>query len=163
MSAGVSVAGMVTEGMGGLRESQAAFRKHHQEVGGALLNISGIDTATGGPVDKDETRPVYTYQAWPKMVYHADGRELKVNTEAEQQDAIRRGFRNEPYIKPRIAVNDPAAEKKALMDTNLQLQAQLTSTNDVLAKMAVRLEQLEAREHDEPKRGPGRPPRTSGE
>ncbi len=140
---GVSVAGMVTDGMGGLKESQAAFRKHHQEVGEALLNISGIDTPTGGPVDKDETRVPYMHQEWPKMIYHADGRELIVHDDAERQDLFKRGFRNEPYPKPKIAVNDPATEKKALMDTNTQLQAQLTSTNDILAKMAARLEQLE--------------------
>lgn len=144
MSGAVSVAGMVTDGMGGLRESQAAFRKHHKEVGDALLNISGLDTPTGGPVDKDEARQPYIRQEWPKMIYHADGRELIVHDDTERQDHFKRGFRNDPYIKPKVAVNDPATEKKALMDTNTQLQAQLTQQNELILRMAERLEALES-------------------
>src|SRR3954468_24126991 len=73
VSANVHVAGMQgNDGMGGLVESVSKFCKHHKEVGEALLNISGIETPTGGPVDKDEPRPAYQRQEFPKMVYHAE-------------------------------------------------------------------------------------------
>jgi hypothetical protein len=54
------------------------------------------------------------------------------------------GWREEPYPRPQIAVLDPATEKKNLMDTNQQLQAQLI-------RMQERLEAIESAATD-PKR-----------
>ena len=145
MSANVTVAGLMTnEGMGGLKESIAKFRKHHQEVGDALLNISGVGTGPGGAVDKDEARPVYQRQEFPKMIYHAEKGEHIVFDAAELAEHLDAGWRREPYPKAKVAVLDPASEKKALMDTNSQLQGQITLQNDLLAKMAARLEALES-------------------
>lgn len=155
--ANVTVAGLMTnDGMGGLKESVAKFRAHHKEVGDALLNISGIDTLTGEPTDKDEPRPAYQRQEFPKMVYHAEKGELivedvdDVGGKMGLRSALKAGYRREPYPKPIVVVNDPATEKKALMDHNQQLQGQITSQNDVIERqnklmesMAVRLSALE--------------------
>ena len=125
MGANVSVIG-VNDGMGGLKESQAKFRKHHEEVGAALMNISGVGTATGDKVDKDEPRPGYQHEEYPFMLYKA-GEELGrvVKSKAERDEAMKEGWRVEPFPKPQVEVLDPATEKKALMEQNRQLQAQL--------------------------------------
>jgi hypothetical protein len=141
--ASVTVTGMGND-MGGLKESLTAFRKHHKEVGAALLNISGVGTVTGGPVDKDEERPAYRHQEWPIMLYHADGREVIVGdpdapegrNKADIKAHLDLGFRREPYVKPQIQVLDPATEKKELLATNRQLQAQITLMNEQLQKLA---------------------------
>lgn len=143
MSGTVTVAGLSDAGMGGLKESLARFHKHHQEVGAALLNISGIGTATGEPVDKDEPRPAYEHQPWPRMVYHQDGREVIVNGRGELADSVKRGFREEPYVKAKVAVGDPAAEKQALIERNTELEGKLNAQNDMLSKLMARLEALE--------------------
>ena len=142
MGANVTVLG-VNSGMGGLKESLTKFKKHHEEVGEALMNISGVGTANGEKVDKDEPRPPYQHQAFPKMVYHADGRELTVNDTVAHADAKKRGFRDEWYPKPQVQVLDPATEKKALLDERDQLRAQLATQGDLLAKLAARLETIE--------------------
>ena len=142
MGAHVSVIG-VQDGMGGLKESQAKFRKHHQEVGDALLNISGVGTSTGDKVDKDEERPGYKHQEFPKMLYKPN-EEVIVSNKADMEVHTKAGWREEPYPRPQIAVLDPATEKKNLMDTNQQLQAQLI-------RMQERLEAIESAATD-PKR-----------
>jgi hypothetical protein len=143
MSANISVIG-VHDGMGGLKESLTKFRKHHDEVGSALMNISGIGTATGGKVDKDEPRPAYRHEEWPRMVYHSDGREEIAVAPQDYKEFVRKGFRDEPYPKPQIAVLDPATEKQALADHNKQLQSQITIQNELLSKLQARLETIEA-------------------
>jgi hypothetical protein len=141
MAASISVIG-VQDGMGGLKESQAKFRKHHGEVGDALLNISGVGTATGAAVDKDEPRPGYQHQEFPKMLYKPN-EEVIVTNKADMDAHLRAGWRDEPYLKPQVAVLDPATEKKALMETNAQQQAQLTVQNEMIQKLQARLEALE--------------------
>lgn len=142
MSADIRVSG-IDRPHGGLKEALAQTRKHFREVGDALLNVSGIGTADGKPVDKDDARPAYHYQEWPKMIYHADGREEIAATPIDWARFKERGFREEPYIKPQVEVLDPAAEKKVLMTERDQLRAQLNTQNDLLVRMADRLEALE--------------------
>ncbi len=143
MSANISVIG-VQEGMGGLKESISKFRKHHGEVGDALMNISGLGTVTGDPVDKDEPRPAYHHAEWPMMIYHADGRERVVQDHREYEEWRGKGFRDDPYPKPQVAVLDPATEKKALMETNRQLQGQVTTQQDLIDRLSARLDAVEA-------------------
>jgi hypothetical protein len=141
MGANVTVLG-VNSGMGGLKESLTKFRKHHEEVGDALMNVSGVGTVTGDAMDKDEVRPPYVHAEWPRMYFHADGRQEVAATPADGEAFEARGFRKAPYLKPQIAVLDPATEKKALMDTNAQLQAQITRQNEVAARQQEQIDQL---------------------
>lgn len=143
MSAQITVSG-IDRPHGGLKEALAKTRRHFTEVGDALLNVSGIGTATGKPVDADDVRPAYHYQEWPKMIYHADGREEIAVSPIEWAKLKERGFREEPYIKPQVEVLDPASEKKVLMVERDQLRAQLNTQNDLLVRMAERLEALES-------------------
>ncbi len=139
----VSVAGIQKDGMGGLKESIGAFRKHHQEVGDALLNISGIGTATGDSVDKDEPRPEYKHQNFPRMLYHASRGERMVDDAEEQRIAIEEGYRKDHYLKPQVAVNDPQVEKKELLDRNRELGGQVTILSEVIEKLEARLTAME--------------------
>jgi hypothetical protein len=141
MAAGVSVTGMPRE-MGGLRESMSAFRKHHHEVGDALLNISGVGTIDGQPADKDEPRQPYVRQDYPKMVYHADGREEICATQADFNALRPKGFRAEPYPKVQIAMADPKAEKVALQKSLAEKDGQLATMADMLSKMQAQIDAL---------------------
>ena len=131
----VSVSNMGDAGRDGAKESQVIFRRHHEAVGHALLNISGIGTATGEPVGKDEDRPAYVFQEFPKMKYHADGRELIVNNKKEEGASAQNGFRADPYPKPKLAVADPRFEKAEQAKTNQELQAQLREMADQIEKL----------------------------
>jgi len=130
---------MVTGGqvkVGELKQSQAEFRKHHKEVGDALLNLSeGKDT--------EDPRPDYNFQQYPQMIYHADGDEKIVHSDSEKKEYLNKGFRVQPYMKPQVAVLDPATEKKALMDQNRQLRQDLTVQGEMMAKMLERMEAME--------------------
>ena len=141
--ANVTVMGGVhTEG--GLKEAQAVQRRHNAEVADALLNISGVGTANGQPVHKDDIRKPYVHQDFPMMLYK-ETEEKVVLHEAEKKQALAEGWRVEPFPKVQIAVLDPAMEKKNLLDTNNQLQAQLVRQQELMEKMAARLESLEGR------------------
>jgi len=144
MAANVSVSGMPRT-MGGLRESQVAFHKHHKDVGDALLNISGVGTVTGGPVDKDEPRMPYVPQEYPKMVFHPEHGELIVQDEKELEEALRQRYRMEPYPKPQIALEDPKVEKKQLQDKLKQQEGVINQQNDLLMKLTARMEALEGK------------------
>lgn len=137
--ANVHVAGLIGNDMGGLKESQGKFRKHHQEVGDALNNL-----ADG--VDKEEPRPPYAFKKFPMMIYHADGREHTIearsDSEVELKQYLAAGFRQQPYPKPKVFVSTPELEKKSLMDTNTQLQGQITQANDIMAKQREMLDDM---------------------
>ena len=124
--------------MGGLKESLAKFRKHHHDVGDALLNISGVGTPNGESVDQDEPRPTYVHQDYPRTMYHADLRQETVQDATEQKALEAQGFRTKPYARPQIAVHDPATEKKELVDRNRELQG-------TISQLLERLEALEKR------------------
>lgn len=134
MAGEVSVMGVPRE-MGDLKESMGAFRKHHAAVGLALMNVQEGR-------DKDDDRAPYKFQAWPTMLHHPDGRDEAAQDERERAALLKRGFRAEPYLKPQVAVLDPATEKKTLLDQNQQFQAQLTIMADQQAKLLAQLEEL---------------------
>lgn len=150
MAANVSVSGMPRE-MGGLKESIVAFRKHHTEVGAALLNISAVGTEDGLPHDKDDPRPDYTPQPFPKMVYHAEKGELTVYDDDELNEALRQKYRKEPYAKPQVALADPKAEKVALQAELKHKDGQIAALNDGFQKALARLDALENKA-EEPKK-----------
>lgn len=141
MGANISVIGL-NDGMGGLKESLSKFRKHHSEVGDALMNISGVGTKDGNPVDKDEARAPYEHQDFPRMLYHAEGMEELAQDLAGQRALVERGFRLVPFTKPQVQVNDPATEKKELLDRNRALAGELTLQREELARMKEQLAEL---------------------
>lgn len=143
--ANVSVIGAINEGTGGLKESQSAFRKHHHDVGDALLNISGIGTATGEAVDKDEPRPAYEHQDYPKMLFHANGSEKVVRNEKEHKAAEKLDFRTVPYPKAQVHVGDPQAEKKELLDRNRDLEGKISILTENFEKQQAQLAELLAK------------------
>ena len=135
-NAGVQVAGMLAGKGGGLKESQVAFRKHFTEMGHALLNISGVGTIDGEPVDKDEDRLPYDPRAnqWPKAAYHADGRFEVAVTATDMEELVSRGFRKEPYPKIQIAIGDPQAEKKELQRQLAEKTGQIAALTEAVQK-----------------------------
>ena len=133
--ANVQVTG-IQRTMGGLKESMTAFRKHHAEVADALLNISGVGTDGGQMVDKDEARKPYEHKEWPRMAYHADGREEVCVTPADFNALRPKGFRMEPYPKVQVALADPKSEKA-------ELQRQLAEKDGKIATLAERMDRLQ--------------------
>lgn len=133
----VTVMGGVTA-EGGLKEAIAVQRRHNALVADSLLNISGVGTVTGAPVHKDDPRPVYVHQEYPKMLYKPTDEKVVLH-EQEELDAVSAGWREKPYPKVQIAVLDPATEKKALLDTNNQLQAQMIRMQEQMDKMTAAL------------------------
>lgn len=147
--ANITVSGMPRE-MGGLKESQTAFRKHHIEVGDALLNVSGIGTIDGKPKDKDEPRPPYKKQDLPKMLYHPEKGEHICYSKAEVEEKLKTGWRKEPYRKPQVALEDPRAEKFALQKQLKEKDGQITALGDQLQRALDRLDRLESKAAEAP-------------
>lgn len=150
MSAAVQVQGLPgkTTG-GGTKEAQVKFRKHHVEVGDALLNL-----AEG--VDQDEPRPAYVKQEFPMMVYHAEKGELIVSGQEDHVDgrlglksALKAGYRRQPYPKVAVAVLDPATEKLELLAKLKTKDGEIATLTDLVLKMNARLEKLEKDDDDE--------------
>jgi hypothetical protein len=135
--------GVVGREPGGLKESLGVFRKHHIEVGEALLNISGVGTKDGKPVDKDDPRIPYAHQDFPIMLYHADGRYEAAAGKPEMKALLDKGFRDQPYPPVRIYVADPAVEKQQIMQDNAALRAQLAVQAEATEKLLARLQALE--------------------
>lgn len=149
MSANVSVMGGVQDSMGGIRESVAKFSKNNAEVAEALLNISGVGTADGKPVHKDDPRPPYVGQEFPMMLYHADGRTQEVQHAGEVAEQKGFGFRVQPYPPVRVHINDPKTEKLEL-ETKLKQQAAINASQaDIIAQMSERLQALEVAKNQE--------------
>jgi len=138
--------------MGGLKESQNAFKKHHIEVGNALLNISGVGTADGEPKDKDDPRPAYIPQQFPKMIFHAEKGELVVEHQEELDLHLKRGYRLEPYPKPQVAIEDPKVEKAALQAQLKKKDGEIASLADTLQRAIARLDALELSKAEEKSR-----------
>ena len=141
--ANVQVMGIPRD-MPGLKGSLATFTKHHIEVGDALLNIAGVGTKDGKMADVEEPRPRYVHQDFPKMLYHADGREEIVDGPDAMKEIEAKGFRTLPYPKPQVAIEDPKVEKQRLIDDAAKARADLAKSTEIMQAMMARLEALEA-------------------
>lgn len=137
-------------GADGLGESLAAHVESHESNTKQLLNL-----AEGKK--KTDPRPFYNPDhpdnAWPVMLHHPGkseltvGRTLKGVTSAAERaqvtkfnekakaDALASGYRHEPYLKPQIAVLDPATEKAAMQKQNEDLRGQLAVLQDAVTKL----------------------------
>jgi hypothetical protein len=144
-------------GQDGFGESHRAFVRNHSEDSIQLLNL-----AEDKP--KEAPRPAYDPNhpdnAWPLMLHSPKGeltigKSLKgITNQAERaaivkanelakREAVAQGYRPEPYIKPQVAVLDPAAEKANLIKRNDELDAALRAQTDVIASMKAALEELQ--------------------
>lgn len=143
----------------GHEKSMAAFKRSHEENTNALLNLAEGKS-------EEEPRPAYdpnhTDNHWPIMVHHAAKGELVVGkslrgikdpaerrqvtdtNKAAKKAALDGGYRCEPYLKPQIAVMDPAAEKAAMKAENAELRGQINALNDMMARVLAGIEAKQA-------------------
>lgn len=150
-------------GKDGLADSLADFQKAHFENTVGILNAAdNIGKPSDLQVKVNAPRPAYDPNhpdnQWPTMVHHAALGELAVGTnlkgiedanrrksilaanQAAYRDALERGYRDEPYPKPQIAVMDPAVEKAELRRQNAELQGQINAMQDRMDKWMAALQ-----------------------
>ena len=117
---------------GGFKQAHKEHRLHNAKQGDELLQVSE-------GLDHNEPRAPYLHQSFPTMLYKPDpgekGQKVVMNA-TEKSVALQDGWRDEPYPVVQVAVLDPATEKKNLMDTNNQLQAQIVVQQETLNRMA---------------------------
>lgn len=139
----------------GLEQSMEAFNEAHEKNSRSLLNLAEGRKATASRPMYDPSHPD---NLWPVMLHHPGkgeltvGRTLKgVNDTSERAaitkanlkakaEALSDGYRLEPYVKPQVAVLDPAAEKAQLLKRNQELEGHITQLNDQFAKLVARLD-----------------------
>lgn len=139
--AGISVVGMMEEAPG-IKGAMAKFVKHNQDCADAVRNVSGIGTATGKPVHQDEIRPAFVGSDYPRMVYHADGRDKLCHTVGEYNSFVRsKGFRDTPFPRVQVAIADPKTEKLELQTALRQKDGEIASQQEMLQTQATLLEQ----------------------
>lgn len=124
----------------GYGDSMDAFRDAHRNNSRIILNLAQGRKKNAPAQDYDPDHPA---NQWPLMVYHPAKGEKTVSSAAELKQAKADGYRNEPYLKPQIALLDPAAEKAALVAKNQELEGKLVATQDLLAKFGERLAAIE--------------------
>ena len=147
---GVEVFGIAQE-IDGHGDAMEAFRTANNSNAAMLLNVSEKKK-------KNAPRPVYDPRhpdnGWPKMVYSAERGELVVGkslvgvedqglrkrivaeNEAAIKEAFANGYRTEPYIKPRVAVLDPAVEKAEMLRKNQEMEGRIVALTDLVTKLA---------------------------
>ncbi len=136
---GISVFGGMQQA-GGLKQALKEHREHHKKQADELLQL------TDG-LDHNEPRAAYVHLGFPKMLYKPDPGEKGekvVLTAAEMAVAVENGWREEPYPRVQIAVLDPATEKKALVDQNNQMAAQIVMQNESMLKMQEQQKEMAA-------------------
>lgn len=146
---GVEVLGVGNE-VDGHGDSVEAFRNANNSNAAALLNVSeGKKKNAPRPVHD----PRHPDNHYPVMLYHSEYGEkifgvslLGVRDVAERKRltsdndgivkaAIAAGYRAEPYIKPKIAVLDPAVEKAEMLRKNQEMEGRITALTDLVMKM----------------------------
>jgi hypothetical protein len=154
----VETIGMQGE-VNGYADAFSQFVESHEANTAALLNL-----AEGKP--KKDKRPAYdpnhSDNHWPLMIHHAQkgekvigqsligltgrARDAREQANKKELDAhIEQGYRREPYLKPQIAVLDPATEKLQMLERNRQLEGMIIQQNDLLQKLMGRLEAIETK------------------
>jgi hypothetical protein len=69
-------------------------------------------------------------------------KEAETANKAALTQAQREGFRLESYLKPQIAVLDPALEKAALIAKNAEFEGKIVAQADELLKLREAVEKL---------------------
>jgi len=127
---------------GMLDESLDAFKTNEEKRARGLLNLVGVGTIDGKPAKLQAYRPEYVHQEYPRMVYHADGRDMIVDDAEEHEIMRQNGFRDRPWDKPRVAVADPGVEKKILQDKLQQKDGEIAILTEGVAELRDTVEQL---------------------
>lgn len=146
MPATIMVMGDVNRPMGGLKESLKAFATQSSETGDALLNITdgarGVMNSSGERLGKDDPRPQYQHQEFPRMMYHAKYEPRVVSDEKGFKDAELEGYRKTPYVVTRAVVADPGVEKAELNRQLKEKDGQIANLADQIREMQEQLSQL---------------------
>lgn len=112
-----------------LEESLEYFRDAHRKNSDEILNIT--------EKRKKNAARVYVYRPYPKMTYHADGREVVIFSEEELESQTDLGFRTTPYIRPRVVVLSPAEEKASADKRFKEQEEMIRQLSDTLARMQI--------------------------
>ena len=143
----------------GHADAMDAFRAAHE------LNSRQL-VAIGMGLKKNAVIPAYDPEHedndFPVMLYHPEkgeriiGKSAKGLGDPKARAALARenadlvlaakklGYREEPYVKPQIAILPPEVEKKALQDKLSGLEGQNTLLLDMLTKLQARLDAADA-------------------
>ena len=144
-------------GADGHADSMEAFITSHNQNSTALLNLAEGKPAKAARPAYD---PAHPDNAWPLMLHSSKGeitigKSLKgVTNQAERaaiakanelakREAMALGYRPEPFVKPQVAVLDPATEKANMQKRNDELQAALMAQGDQMAKLQASIEELQ--------------------
>jgi len=140
----------------GYGDSMDAFRNAHRDNSRIILNLAqGRKKNDPAPAFD----PAHPDNAWPLMIYHPEFGEkvigqhlnhldksvrmhLEGQNKAELAAALKAGWRKEPYVKPQIAVLDPAVEKAAMKAKNDELEGKIVAQADELSKLRQAVEKL---------------------
>lgn len=151
----VNVAGIVDmeSGAHGLHEAMAEFVDHEEKRATALLNLAGV----GIPADKQaeaqknwrHARPPYNpdlpENQWPRMLYHADGRQIVVGGDKEEKASTIKGFQRQPFPVVQIAMEDPKLEKKLLQEQLRQKDGQIATLAEQVQLLMSRMDESDAK------------------
>ena len=144
-------------GADGHAESMEAFITNHEQDSRKLLNLAEGKPAKAARPTYDPSHPD---NAWPLMLHSSKGeitigKSLRgVTNQAERaaivkanelakREAMALGYRTEPFVKPQVAVLDPATTAANMQKRNDELQAQLMAQSDLMARLAAQVEALE--------------------
>lgn len=151
----VNVAGIVDmeAGAHGLHEAMAEFNDHEEKRATALLNLAGVGIPEDKKADAQKNwrreRPAYDpnlpENQWPRMLYHADGRQIVIGGDKEEKAAVVKGFRREPYPVIQIAIEDPKVEKKMLQDQLREKDGKIATLSDQLERLIARMDESDAK------------------
>lgn len=140
----------------GYGDSMDAFRNAHRDNSRIILNLAAGRGKNDHAPAHDPTHPD---NQWPVMVYHPEKGEKTIGVnllglkgaarkEAEQANeaaltlAVKLGFRSDPYLKPQIAVLDPAVEKAAIIAKNHELEGKIVAQADDISKLRILVEKM---------------------
>lgn len=145
----VTVRGVEYDNEGdGMQGLLAAHAEAHRKNGDIILNLADATIARAkglvGP-KKNDPRPPYVHQPYPKDMHHADGRVRTVPNPAGKKAAEAEGFREEAYPVVRVAPADPAAEKAAKIAQDTETAGKIAAQNDELQKLKAQLADLLAK------------------
>lgn len=141
----------------GYGDSMEAFRNAERLNANALLNHMERKPKNAFRPEYDPRHPD---NQWPVMLYHPEhgekviGINLKglsglMREDAEKRnkqamkDTLAAGYRTEQYMKPRVVMLDPAAEKEALIARNKELEGKIVVLTDMFSKLMTRLDSVE--------------------
>lgn len=142
-------------GKDGHGDAIADFKRGHEENSAGLLNVLEGKKARAPRPPYDPNHPD---NKWPIMVHHASKGELTVGTNlkgvtlpsereritAENEKALAEalavGYRRQPFVKPQIAIADPATEKALLVKKIAELEGQNALLSERFQQLMDRLD-----------------------